>query len=143
MEYLGHPDRYDPSRGVTLESFINLAAARNVINTIQANRRRQVREGKYASSLARQRVIAPVSHARTQLADYVFATITSASERRFLVAWLKNMEPPADTVRALGLTDDLTERQRRAALKRIRERILKRASRRIHAARVSPQHSQK
>ena len=130
LEYGSHPDRFDATRGVPLDRFIQGAAARNLANLLEADARRRERETQFS----RQRLdliswpTLGAGDEGTRFRRRILA-LADGSERKALVAWLNGERTP-QVAAALGLSH-LPEADQRREVKRFKDRFLRRVSRQV------------
>jgi hypothetical protein len=130
LEYLWRPERYDVDRGVSLVTFLEIAARCNLIDVMRADERRRHREASYARTAST--VVTPVdSLDRWQLRAAVSALLRTASndrEHAALRLWITGERRIEPLAAALGLSwTPPIDRQR--AVKQFKDRCLKRATR--------------
>ncbi len=132
LEYRARPIRYDPSRGVPLNVYIVHASICNLLNRLDHERRRTVREADYILNAAecsvqddRQPTIQGELSVMLQL---LRPSTFSQSERRVLQLWLAGERNSEVYARAIGLNSAATSCQR-ATVRRIKERVLQRLRR--------------
>lgn len=128
LDYLDRPQQFDPSRGLTLEQFLKLAAMRNVINLLKSDRRRRERETEYVQrSLAGHRLSTPerVDALRSKLLALLAPMPVEAAT---LELWLDGERNTRVLATSLGV-GELPYPDQRAEVKRFKDRINKRARR--------------
>jgi hypothetical protein len=128
LEYARRPWRFDRARGVPLEGFLHCAASRNVLNLLQSERRRRAREQRYAIELSRTSSSTgedpddnDVAYRRRQL-----LAIVGQQDRQMLTVWLGSVETSTDGLMAALRLSHLPQAERQRALKRFKDRIIKR-----------------
>ncbi len=136
LEYVSHPSRFDPTRGVPLSRFLRYAARRNLLNLLQSEARRRVRESQYANEVSRLRTSRPASALESPdyraLRWWVLELARGRAERRALLMWLNGDSRTDRLATALGVQGSLLEQ--RQAVKRFKDRIVKRVRRYLHSA---------
>jgi RNA polymerase sigma factor (sigma-70 family) len=132
MEFRAHVERFDPTRGIRLTSFLFMAARRNLLNRIDAERRRAARE--IASD---KRNNQPRSATETpeyerdidvrQAVAAVWAQLTDV-ERRVFREVLQG-ERQTRALAEAGQVEQVAVSDQRRAIKRITNRIFQRLRR--------------
>jgi DNA-directed RNA polymerase specialized sigma24 family protein len=125
LEYARRPWRFDRARGVPLDGFLHRAATRNVINLLQSERRRRAREQDYAIEYYRTAVSGGNPDDDVALRCRELLTIVDEPDRRALTAWLVN-DVSIDGLAAALSVSHLPRVERQRALKRFKDRIIKR-----------------
>jgi hypothetical protein len=138
LEYGRCPHRFDPSRAVPIDRYLLFAARRNLLNLLEAEERRLLREGEYAKQEAQtHRSICwfPLTSLdRNRFRQQILAIGTDRVERRAIVLWLNGGSATEDLAAALRLSH-LPMRERRKEVKRFKDRIVARFRRHISRAR--------
>jgi hypothetical protein len=106
LEYGFKPTRFDSSRGVPLESFLQLAAARNLANSLKADSRRRQREAIYAQERLRTTVVLPSVDQLSEedIRARVLRLVAEGVERAALEAWLAGERSYATLAATLGMS---------------------------------------
>ena len=138
LEYGSRPHRFDPARGVPIESFLQLAASRNLANRLEADSRRRVREAAYASlqPLQTEATLAVADDVDGGTREKVLALENEGAERAALTAWLEGERRTAPLAAVLGLAH-LSPSDQRLEVKRFKDRFRKKLQRATHAARTA------
>jgi DNA-binding response OmpR family regulator len=131
MEYRTHPTRYDPARGVPLGGYLLFAARRDLLNRLDAERRRAAREDITADGvLPEPAAIAPDdmlwSGGPSRIALRHVA-ITEA-ERTVFQLWKRGERKTSVYASALRL-DPLPIAEQRVRVNRIKDRVVRRIRR--------------
>lgn len=137
IQYLRTPARYEPERQIPLDVYLLHAARRNLIDLWRAETRRRVRDNRYGEEhrrTAEHRPGPPRIEAR-QLAGMVASVAASAAERRAVWCWLSG-DGGDGIASALDLAH-LAGGDRRAEVKRFKDRIVKRLRRSSHTGVVT------
>lgn len=131
-EYATHPERFDATRGISLECFVAAAASRNLLNRLKSEARRRLREAEYVRRVHARLSRVHTDDTRASLVASLLLTVLTKQEQLFLSAWLRGDDPAAALPATLlsGLTPD----ERRRLVKQTKERILKRLKRRAHGS---------
>jgi len=127
LEYAINPWRFDSTRGVALARFVQLAAARNLRNLMQAERRRRNREARYANEQSRASTNA-VDGRYFDTRRVVNSVAAGGAERKALTAWLDGERDTARLATLLKLSH-LALSEQRSEVKRFKDRMIKRLSR--------------
>jgi DNA-directed RNA polymerase specialized sigma24 family protein len=133
VEYAARPTRFDPARGIPLEAYLLRAASRNLINRLDAERRRKAREDQYAQQTAINEAIRerPEPHSSyLGRIEFVLSGAESDAEKCAMKLWLKGERQTRAFAEALGL-GDLPAEEQRIEVKRFKDRIVKRLGRRL------------
>jgi hypothetical protein len=138
LDYGRSPARFDPLRGVPLDGFLYMAAWRNAVDLLNAERRRQAREKTYAETAPTAHTAPAFQHGagsatgerflRTAVTALLETPVTDgerAALRLFLVQGERGTPPLAE---ALGL-NALPASEQRCEVKRFKDRVLKRLKR--------------
>jgi hypothetical protein len=130
LEYAANPRRFDPTRRVPIDRFLQVIAIRNLTDVLKADMRRQTREAAYAE--LQNWCVWP---SETLIADRAFdavrriqSVVDEGNERIALTEWLKGERRTIRLASLLGLSQLSTLDQRRE-VKRFKDRMRKRASR--------------
>jgi RNA polymerase sigma-70 factor (ECF subfamily) len=134
LDYVSRPGRFDSGRNVPLFAFLVRAAACNVINSLEAERRRRVREARYADdAAARAKLPETVESRYTQiLIPRPHDVASDGAERRAYELWRAGERRTGVFATALGLSG-LAPLDQRREVKRFKDRLLKRIRRRIES----------
>jgi RNA polymerase sigma-70 factor, ECF subfamily len=125
IEYLAHPHRFDPGRGVPLHAYLRLAAARNLQNRLRSDVRRHVREQEYAAEIARRsKECVPHLAPGKRVAILPCDRFEIAAAR----AWLAGERRTEQLAKLLGASE-LVDSEQRRTVKRFKDRLLKRIER--------------
>jgi len=130
LDYAARPQQYDATFGVPLYNFLYRAAARNLVNLLEADRRRRAREAYYAAQHNNEPTA--VDTRQTSIFDIdvtaaARAVVGPGHERDALIAWINGARPPALAL-ALNLSHLPSSEQRRE-IKRFKDRMTKRLRR--------------
>ena len=90
LEYGASPRRFDPARGVPLDRFLQMAAARNLADLLKADARRRRRETTYVErqqSAPRVRTLLGVE-GETDARRRILSVVHGGLERTALAQWL-------------------------------------------------------
>jgi DNA-directed RNA polymerase specialized sigma24 family protein len=121
LEYIAKPASYDPHKA-SLVTFLVLAATRNALDALRAQKRRRVLEER---SLVEFAILhdgsRPDGESVGRTLDLFAATKTDA-ERRFLAARLEGEHRTEVLAELLGATS-LSQKEQRSAVKRCTERL--------------------
>lgn len=132
IEYGMRPGRFNPDRCVPLNTYLLHAARCNLINLLQSEGRRRIRETEYADYLCRFGTCQPTLFDRTDDVAVIRSRLLSAAEnpaeRTALTYWLDSDRPTALIADALGGAG-LSEAAQRRLVKRFKDRITKRLQR--------------
>lgn len=129
LDYIARPHRFDITRGIPLDRFLQYAAARNMFNYLKAETRRRTRETRYAQECSLDSLSHTVGPGeREQTRREILALVNNASERAALQDWLDGERDSARLAITLGLSH-LTPMQQQREVKRFKDRVLKRLSR--------------
>ena len=124
-EYVLHPSRFTPSKGLTIDGFVYLVAWRNLANAVASDASRRRREAEYARQTLRTLPQPPT----VCLHDALLPGLPAhAPERLTLAAWLGGERRTCALAATLGLGSAPDSEQRRA-VKRFKDCMLKRAGR--------------
>ncbi len=137
LEYLARPERFDPSRMVPLDGYLFCAACRNLINYLDSERRRKARERQYVEQAVPKTFPSSVSSSEIRTEQLIAATSPNSAERGAMKLWLNGERSTAAFAKALGFVN-LSAAQQRAQVKRFKDRVIKRLTRRFgprHTAR--------
>ena len=138
LEYLARPDRYDPSRGVRLYSFLYSAALRNALNLAQSEKRRRYKDMKLHVDASHQDAVVNADNLvrnRSELLRLAVSRLPDRKERKYFIAWLRGRPVTQQLLVDLGFSE-LPIVEQRHALKKLRERILRRLAR--HFQKIPP-----
>jgi hypothetical protein len=129
LDYLRRPDRYNPARS-RLDTFIALAAKRDVLNALACDRRRQTREAAIASLQSPNTNLKNWSTLDKSDVSWtaVWELLTSNPERLFFLARLDGERRTGPLAQILGLHTSPPEEQRRA-VKRMTDKLRNRLRR--------------
>jgi hypothetical protein len=127
LDHLCHPERFDSARGVPLDRFLAKPASSNPLNLLKAETRRMARETVYAEEMCRRGISGHVWPRGSR--RFVLSLAESAAERLALVRWMEGDAPAV----ALAL-EHLPIAVQRQYTKQFRDRIIKRAVRRLPEA---------
>jgi RNA polymerase sigma-70 factor, ECF subfamily len=131
LEYAMCPQRFDPSRGVPLERFLQIAAKRNLQDRLRIDARRKAREQRYAAHWLLQRSSAACVPSRTlrgTAITRVLGSVCHGAEYQAALLWLQGERTTAVLSAALSLTH-LEPTERRREVKRFKDRMIKRVHR--------------
>ena len=136
LEYAAAPGRFDHLRGTPLAQFVYVAAWRNLANHLHAETRRRAREAAYASSHMPPRASEPepAPFLAERVRSYALSTAANEFEARAIEEWLAGRRTTSNLARALQLGNLPAAKQRRE-VKRFKDRILKRLTRRVQKER--------
>lgn len=129
LDYVSDPSRFDMRRQVPLLAFLLQAAARNLINRLESERRSQNRQIRYASDAAARIADRGTSHGlefwQTLSANDV---TTDEGERQAFELWRGGERRTEAFARVLGMSDRSLSEQTQA-VKRFKDRLIKRIRR--------------
>lgn len=141
LEYGGNPSRFDRSRGIPLDRFLQHAAKRNLINLLQIEARRYAREARYAEhatqASSQTRFAPPEIGENSEFHQQLLAIASDAAERAAVHAWLTGGGSVIALAAALSLLH-LPPVEQRKEIKRFKDRITRRIVRRFGAPQSSP-----
>ncbi len=127
LEYLNCPRRFNPALGVPLGHYLYWNARRNVLDALRAESARRRRETRYADKLARW--CYPRDLSSVELTHLVRRAALNATavptERTAILHWLQGSGTIASMAQDLEISH-LPLEQLRPAVKRFRDRLLKR-----------------
>ena len=133
MDYLVAPDRFDEGRAVSLVTYIRNATVRNVINSLQKERARKLREDRWAREQALHVRVLPTAeqlHDRELIRKQLFGWVqVPISEQDAMTAWLEGEKRVEVLAHLLGISGQPCDVQR-LLVKRFKDRMLKRVLRR-------------
>jgi hypothetical protein len=130
LEYGASPRRFDPARGVPLDRFLQMAAARNLADLLKADARRRRRETTYVErqqSAPRVRTLLGVE-GETDARRRILSVVHGGLERTALAQWLAGEQRAASLAAALGISH-LSPVEQRREVKRFKDRVRKRVLR--------------
>ena len=127
LEYLRHPPRFDPARGVPLDRFVKYIASRNLLTLLRAEERRRIRETECGQrvepAIGFDSLADPIDLLRERL-----LAVTPADEQSALVLWLDGERQTPPIAEALGCAS-LAPPEQVQEVKRFKDRIRNRARR--------------
>jgi hypothetical protein len=137
LEYCAHPARFDPLAGAPLEAFLAMAAARNILNGLQAEGRRKRREHIAGRHRAKRVDLDPGTQNQRveelakvrQRWEHLLSSLADPADRHVLELWLQGVRSTTAFAAVLGVASLTPEGQRRA-VKRAKDRIRKALQRR-------------
>lgn len=130
LDYVSDPSRFDMRRDVPLSAFLLQAAKRNLINSLESERRRHERERRYADDA----VAMTARHEPRDVPELWKPTLSpddvtsDAAERQAFELWRGGERRTEVFARVLGLSDR-SPLERRQGVKRFKDRLLKRIRR--------------
>jgi hypothetical protein len=136
LDYGNRPQRFDPCRAVPIDRYLLFAARRNLLNLLQAEERRLLREGAYAKQEAqtyRPTWFTRISRDTNRFRLQILAIATDRLERRAIVLWLNGGSTTEELAAALKLSH-LPIPEQRKEVKRFKDRIVARCRRHISRA---------
>jgi hypothetical protein len=132
LEYGRRPQRFDPSRAVPIDRYLLFAARRNLLNLLESEERRLLREAEYAKEAQTHRPMGwfpLMSPDPDKFRRLILAIATDRVERRAIVLWL-NAGTTEDLAAVLKVSH-LPVREQRKEVKRFKDRIVARFRRHI------------
>lgn len=132
LEYIGRPARFDATRNVPLSAFLLRAAARNLINALESERRRRDREARYATDNGVITMSDPLLDAHDRPNALSGDVTIPSEEREAYELWRKGERRTEVFAQALGLSSLALADQRRE-VKRFKDRLLKRIRRHLES----------
>lgn len=135
LEYAAQPSRFDALRGIPLSAFLGHAARRNLLNLLQVEARRELREAKYAEH-ARFRGLRLLEGPQVNPEDsdalrrLISSLAADEAECRALLSWLNGQRTTALLATALQISH-LSLAEQRKEVKRFKDRVIKRIMRRV------------
>jgi hypothetical protein len=133
LQYLAHPERFDPSKGVPLDRFLHVVAWRRLANQVRNAAAKGRRDAAHAA-LVMPNEVGQVSgytsdRDETVTMSRILAAVTDPRERGALLGWIAG---DADVVLAKALgTDGLPAGEQSREVKRFKDRIRRRLRRQL------------
>ena len=128
LEYGRRPHRFDSSRGVLLDRFLQHAASRNLLNLLAGEQRRRYRETRYADGLSRAKIPNAGWQAKPGFFRRVLALVDEGPERTAFAQWLHGERSTERLAATLGIAHCPALEQRRE-VKRFKDRVINRVLR--------------
>jgi hypothetical protein len=133
VQYALCPQIFDPTRGLSLERFLYLAAWRNVADTLKIQARQRAREKTYAQEIIARQTVSPSFE---QPSDTVPAhdltrellKVVERTDRQALRQWLSGETRTGPLAAALEVAH-LSAQEQRREVKRFKDRVSKRLAR--------------
>jgi CheY-like chemotaxis protein len=138
LDYLIRPERFEPSRGIPLAHYIRHNANKNLLNTLDSERRRRTRQIPLDENM-RTPTVSP-----TELDDDRSGCLIelvrglaefSTAERQVFRLWMQETRDTSEFARALAI-DQLDKEAQLIQIRRVKERIRQRLRRYLRRVRV-------
>lgn len=137
LDYCSKPQMFDPNFKVPLDRFLRHAATQNVLNLIQSEKRRKIREGKYGMrqlddavelGVEARNILQEEIQARMQGIAKELEVLDNPVDRKIRELVVQGERRTEVFAKVLGIAQLPTEEQRRE-VKRAKDRIDKKISR--------------
>lgn len=126
LDFGAHPERFDSTRGLPLDRFLQMAATRNLGNLLEADARRRHREAAYATQdgALGSRSMSFDDDVRRR----ILSVVNEGTELKAFAEWLSGERRTASLAATLGLSH-LSPREQRYEIKRFKDRVRRRVLR--------------
>lgn len=127
-DHCERPARYDPTRGIPLDGYLQMAAWRNAFNLVRGERRRKAAERRAVEGSESIRLVADdplAGNIFQEEVDQYLAVLADERDRQFMRLMIADETNPRRLADALDLPAGLPPDELRAAVKRATDRIRK------------------